>query len=83
MTNEKQQLIFQVYDPEGQVKEALTALQKQQKLINKAMVGVVVVVALGFSAIVIAAFTVFIDHQDYAAEKYSEYIKLIEQKENS
>lgn len=77
MADEKQQPIIKVYDPEKEVKEALVILKKQQKIINWAMVAVVAVVALGFVAVVASVFAIFIDHQDYAAQKYNEYIELI------
>ncbi len=86
MTDEKQQSIIQVYDPEARtekaiakVQEAIDSLRAQQKIINSAMVGVVIVVALGFIAIVVAVFAIFINHQDYATQKYNEYIKLVDQ----
>lgn len=81
MADEKQQPIIKVYDPEKEVKEAIATLQKQQKVINWAMVAVVLVVAVGFIAVVIAAFAIFIDHQNYAAQRYSEYLELIESHE--
>lgn len=81
MADEKQQPIITVYDPAKEVKEALATLQKQQKMINWAMVAVVLVVAVGFIAVVIAAFAIFIDDQNYAAQRYNEYIELIESHE--
>ncbi len=83
MGDEKQQPIIKVYDPEKEVKEAIATLQKQQKVINWAMVAVVLVVAVGFIAVVIAVFAIFIDHQDYAAQRYNDYIELLEQKEQT
>lgn len=73
--------IVTVYRPEEEVKKAIASLKKQQKIINWAMVAVVVVVSLGFIAVVIGVFAIFIDHQDYAAQRYKEYIELLEQHE--
>ncbi|MBT5016796.1 hypothetical protein HN748_01320 [Candidatus Peregrinibacteria bacterium] len=81
MADEKQQPIITVYDPEKEVKEAIKTLQKQQGIIHWAMVAVVLVVAVGFITVVIAAFAIFIDHQDYAAQRYNEYIELLEKRE--
>lgn len=81
MENEKQQLIIGVFDPGKEVKESIANLQKQQKTINGAMVAVIVVVAIGFIAVVMGVFAIFIDHQDYSRERYNEYIKILEEKE--
>lgn len=81
MADEKQQPIITVYDPEKDVKLAINTLQKQQKIINWAMVAVVGVVSLGFIAVVTAVFAIFIDHQDYAEQRYDKYIELLEKNE--
>ena len=81
MEDENQQPIIQVYDPAKEVKEAIAGIQKQQKIINWAMVAVVAVVALGFIAVVVAVLAIFIDHQDYAAQRYDTYIELLEEHE--
>jgi prefoldin subunit 5 len=77
-----EQPIIKVYDPEKEVKEAISTLQRQQKIINRAIEAVVVVVAVGFITIIIAAFDIFKDHEDYAEQKYNEYIELLEKREN-
>lgn len=81
MADEKQQPIIKVYDPEKEVKEAIANLQRQQKIINRAIEAVVIVVAVGFIAMVIAVFAIFIDHQDYAVQKYNDYIELLKEHE--
>lgn len=78
MADEKQQLIIKVYDPQKDVKEAIASLQKQQKTIHWAMVAVIAVVTLGFVAIIVSVFDIFIDHQKYAAQRYNRYIELLE-----
>lgn len=83
MTDENQQPILEVYDPIKPVQEAIDSLQRQQKVINSAMVGVVIVITLGFVAIIVSVFSIYINHQDYTAQKYSEYIKLIEEKQKN
>lgn len=81
MAEDKKRLIIGVFDPNKEVKESIAKLQKQQKIINGAMVAVIAVVAIGFIAVVMGVFAIFIDHQDYARERYNEYIKLLEEKE--
>lgn len=62
----EQQPTLKVYKPEKEVEETIAHLQKQQKIINSAMVAVVVVVTIGFIAVITAVFAIFIDHLHYA-----------------
>lgn len=74
----KRQPIIKVYNPGKDVEDAIVTLQKQQKIINSAMVAVVTVVSLGFIAVVTGVFAIFIDHQDYAAQQFSQFVEQLE-----
>lgn len=75
--SEKVQNPILIFDPASEVKKAIAVLEKQQKMINYAMVAVVGVVALGFIAVVSSSFAIFIDHQNYAAERYASYMETL------
>ena len=78
MTDENKKPILEVYDPSEEVEKAIANLKKHQKIIYGIMTAVGIVVMVGFITIIIAAFAIFTDHQDYAAQKYQQYIDLIE-----
>ncbi len=95
MVEEKKKTFIKIYDSatevekakidvkkaKNEVEDAIHDLKKQQKFINYGMIAVIIVVALGFVTTVIATFTIFIDHQNYAAQLYDDYIQLLTKKE--
>lgn len=62
--------IITIDDPVEKVREEIN---KRLDFHQNIIYAVLVVVAVGFIAIIIAVFAIFIDHQDYAAKKYEEY----------
>lgn len=64
-------------DPTLEIKESISHLQKQQKILNSAMVAIIAVVALGFISVITATFVIFIDYHGDAEDKYDKYIESI------
>ncbi|MCX6808037.1 MAG: hypothetical protein NTZ80_04590 [Patescibacteria group bacterium] len=69
---------IEIFDPNAKVAEALSAVKKQQEFITWIIGAIAVAVAIGFIAIIVAVFAIFIDHQNYVGERYDEYIKLMD-----
>jgi hypothetical protein len=75
MKKTDQKLIIEISDPSDEAADAIKArLDFHQNIIY----AVLVVVGVGFIAVIIAVFVIFIDHENYATEKYEKYINLVE-----
>ena len=77
MTKTEEKPIIEISDPSD---EARDAVNKRLDFHQNIIYAVLVVVGVGFVAVIIAVFAIFIDHENYTAEKYQEYIDLVEKK---
>jgi hypothetical protein len=88
MAKEKKPIV-EILDVQSRIESGTQAKQVAEKAISDRLdlhqnliYAVLVVVAVGFIAIVIAAFDIFIQYKRFDAEKYSEYTKMIEIQNN-
>lgn len=78
LKNKKKFLVEIPSQPDEAREAAVEEIKKRLDLHQNIIYAVLVVVAVGFIAIVIATFDIFIQHFNYQAEKYSEYTKKLD-----
>lgn len=72
----KDKTIIDILDPVEELEKAVNARLDTHQNVIYAGFGVVVI---GFITIIIAVFAIFIDHENYAAQKQEQYINLLQE----
>ncbi|MDO8505628.1 MAG: hypothetical protein Q7S48_03560 [bacterium] len=79
MITKKGRFILEVTDPE---QEAVKAVRQTLDFHQKLIYAILGVTAVGFIAVVIAVFDIFIQYKRFEAEKYSEYVNILKLQSN-